>query len=125
MTFEIVVYDTPPSNNEFMGNSRNFNEYRRQKEAWHWLMKAAIKKKPKVPIKRALVEIKYYFKIRRRRDPDNYSGKFILDPLVNEGILQDDSFGNVELRLWGGFDKVNPRTEIKVTEIAEEKRKVE
>ena len=67
MKIEIVVYDTPPSNNEFMGNSRNFNEYRRQKEAWHWLMKAAIKKKPKVPIKRALVEIKYYFKIRRRR----------------------------------------------------------
>ena len=121
MTFEIVVYDTPPSNNEFMGNSRNFNEYRRKKEEWHWLMKAAIKKKPKVPV----VEIKYYFRTRIRRDPDNYSGKFILDPLVNEGILQDDSFSNVELRLWGGYDKNNPRTEIKVTEIAEEKRKVE
>ena len=31
MKIEIVVYDTPPSNNEFMGNSRNFNEYRRKK----------------------------------------------------------------------------------------------
>ena len=119
MTFEIVVYDTPPSNNEFMGNSRNFNEYRRKKYDWHWLVKAAIKNKPKTPIKRALVEIQYYFKTRTRRDPDNFSGKFILDPLVKEGVLVDDSFQNVVLRLSGGYDKNNPRTEIKITEIEE------
>ena len=121
MRIEISVNDTPPSNNEYMGNSRNFNEYRRKKEEWHWLIKAAIKKKPKTPIKRALVEIQYYFKTRTRRDPDNFSGKFILDPLVREGILVDDSFKNVVLRLSVGFDKVNPRTEITVTEIAVEK----
>ena len=116
MKIEIVVYDTPPSNNEFMGNSRNFNEYRRKKEEWHWLMKAAIKKKPKVPIKRAVVEIKYYFKIRRRRDPDNYSGKFILDGLVSAGIIQDDSFRCIDLRLKADYDKRNLRTEVEVTE---------
>ena len=120
MKIDIVVYDTPPSNNEYMGNSRNFNEYRRKKEEWHWLMKAAIKKKPNVPIKRALVEIQYYFKTRTRRDPDNFSGKFILDPLVREGILADDSFENIILRLSAGHDKKNPRTEIRITEIKEE-----
>ena len=116
MTFDIVVYDTPPSNNEFMGNSRNFNEYRRKKAEWHWLMKAAIKKKPKAPIKRAVVEIKYYFKIRRRRDPDNYSGKMILDGLVKAGIIRDDSFERIDLTLRRVYDGAK-RTEIIVEEI--------
>lgn len=119
MMMQIVVYSTPPSNNAYMGNSRNFNEYRRKKEEWHWLVKAAIKHKPKTPIKCALVEIKYYFKTRTRRDPDNFSGKFILDPLVREGILADDSFENVVLSLSATCDKLNPRTEIKITEIEE------
>lgn len=41
----------------------------------------------------------YFFKDNRRRDPDNYSGKFILDGLVRAGILQDDSFAVIDLEL--------------------------
>ena len=117
----ITIPDTPPSNNLYMGNSHNFNDYRNQKTRWHWLIKAALTKvkKPKEPYQKALVEITYYFKKRGRRDPDNFSGKFLLDPLVREGVLIDDSFDNVELRLKGDFDKENPRTEIKITEIKE------
>ncbi len=117
----ITIPDTPPSNNEFMGNSRNFNIYRNTKAQWHWLIKAALTQveKPKTPYEKALVEITYYFKRRGRRDPDNFSGKMLLDPLVREGVLIDDSFDNVELRLKGNYDKDNPRTEIKITEIKE------
>ena len=50
-----------------------------------------------------------------RRDPDNYSGKFILDGLVKAGIIADDSFSNIDLRLCGKVDKKNPRTEIEIT----------
>lgn len=117
MTIQVVVNGTPPSNNRYMGNSRDYNEYRREKEKWHWLVKTAVKGRPKRPIKRALVEIQYYFKTRTRRDPDNFSGKFLLDPLVSEGVLADDSFENVVLRLSAGYDRENPRTEIRITEL--------
>lgn len=114
---KITVHDIPPSNNRYLGNSHNFNAYRREKERWHWLIRAAIKTKPKEPYIRAKVRITYYFPDRRRRDPDNYSGKFILDPLVREGILKDDSFTCAVLELRAEVDKGNPRTEIEVEEI--------
>ncbi len=116
----IVVNDIPPSNNKYMGNSHNFNEYRRDKDEWHRLVCEALinhTDKPKEPYAKAIVHIKYYFKDGRKRDPDNYSGKFILDPLVDEGVLADDSFGVVTLRLSGFIDKNNPRVEIEVTGI--------
>ena len=50
----------------------------------------------------------------QRHDPDNYSGKFILDGLREAGIIEDDSFSNIELQLCGSYDKENPRTEIEV-----------
>lgn len=81
------------------------------------MIKAAIKDKPQKPFEKARVHIRYYFKNRIRRDPDNYSGKMILDPLVREGILKDDSFGCVTLELSCEYDKENPRTEIYVEEI--------
>lgn len=112
----IVIHEIPPSNNKYMGNSHNFNEYRREKERWHWLIKSELSKlkKPKQPLKKALVNITYYFKDKRRRDPDNYSGKMLLDPLVKEGVLADDSFNNITLILAAGYDKDEPRTEIDI-----------
>jgi len=118
---KIIINEIPPTNNKYMGNSHNFNEYRREKERWHWLIKEAINKaqKPKTPLVRAVVNITYYFKDKRRRDPDNYSGKMLLDPLVKEGILKDDSFDVVTLVLDGKVDKHNPRTEVEIIEIAD------
>lgn len=114
----IVINEIPPSNNKYMGNSHNFNEYRREKERWHWLIKEAISKvgRPKKPYEKAIVSIKYFFKDKIRRDPDNYSGKMLLDPLVREGILVDDNFGVVTLVLSADCDKDNPRTEIDIIE---------
>ena len=105
-----------------MGNSRNFNVYRHEKERWHWLIRGAINKaqKPKKPLQRAIVSITYYFKDKRRRDPDNYSGKMLLDPLVREGILIDDSFDVVTLVLDGKVDRQNPRTEIDIRSVEDE-----
>lgn len=121
---KIVVNDIPPSNNEYMGNSHNFNDYRQQKVRWHWLIKAALckAKKPKKPLEKALVKISYYFKDNHRRDPDNYSGKMILDPLVKEGVLKDDNFDVVTLQLGkGGVDKLHPRTEIEIINLENER----
>ena len=113
-TYKIIVDGTPQSNNRFMGNSHNFNDYRREKQLWHWKVKAAIREKPQEPIGKAVVHIRYFFKDKKRRDPDNFSGKMLLDPLVREGFLVDDSFTNVELVLSADTDKNHPRTEISV-----------
>ena len=117
MEYKIIVKDIPPSNNKYIGNSNSFRLYAKEKEKWHLLVKAAINAKPNKPLEKAVVRIKYFFKDKRRRDPDNYSGKMILDPLVREGILQDDSFNNIKLVLDSEYDKENPRTEIDITEV--------
>ena len=110
----ITVPALPPSNNEFMGNSHSFHPYREKKTEWHWRIKAAIQKKPARPFRKAVVRLHYCFPDKIRRDPDNYSGKFILDALVREGILADDSFSVVTLLLSAEVDRQNPRTEIVV-----------
>lgn len=64
-----------------------------------------------------MIKITYYFRTKTRHDPDNYSGKFILDGLVKAGVITDDSFNNINLILSGKYDKDNPRTEIEVEDL--------
>src|SRR5690554_2097484 len=117
---KLVIDDIPPSNNKFMGRGSKYYHafaYQDEKRKWAWLVKAAAKNKPKKPIEKAEVRIIYYFPTAHRRDPDNYSGKFILDGLTSAGIIEDDSFKNIDLVLRGRVDKKNPRTEIEVREM--------
>lgn len=120
--YVLRIEDIPPSNNKYMGRGSAYTqrvEYQEEKQKWEWLVKAAIKKKPKEPIQKAKIEITYYFATKHRRDPDNYSGKFILDGLVRAGLIKDDSFDCIELELAGEYDKEYPRTEIGVYELKE------
>lgn len=60
-------------------------------------------------------EIEYitYFKINRRHDIDNTVPKFILDGLVEAGLIVDDDYKHLKrLILECGYDKKHPRTEI-------------
>ena len=93
-------------------------QYQDEKQRWHWLIKAKIKELPKKPFEKAEITIHYYFKDKRKRDPDNYSGKMILDPLVKEKIIIDDNFSVITLILKAGYDKENPRTEIEIKEVS-------
>lgn len=118
---KIVINDIPPSNNKFMGNGsvkKQAHVYQDVKKQWAMLIRLAVgRNKPKAAIERAIVTITYYFPNRIRRDPDNYSGKFINDGLVRAGVLKDDSFSNINLILKGDYDKDNPRTEIEIKEV--------
>lgn len=119
---KLVIPEIPPSNNKFMGRgSRNYQAfvYQEEKTKWEWLVRAAITTKPREPFKKAVVNITYYFPDKRRRDPDNYSGKFLLDGLTKAGIIKDDSFNNIDLILTGRVDRDNPRTVILVKEVEE------
>lgn len=111
-----IIPEIPPSNNRYIGRT-NYREYQAEKKRWAQLIAYLCRPKPRQPYYRATVEIAYYFPTRARRDPDNYSGKMILDGLTGAGIIKDDSFGRIELILRGDYDKQNPRTEITVTEV--------
>lgn len=116
---EIEIPGIPPSLNQM----RNFHHYKwnREKQEWSNLITLlAAQKRPSKPFEYAVVTLTYHFKDKRRRDPDNYSGKFLLDPLVDMGFLVDDSFDHVELRhRKGGIDRKNPRTVIRIEEVGE------
>ena len=111
-----TIPDIPPSLNKFAGRE-NVWAYRADKKQWQALCAVYCRPKPSEPIKKCVVRITYFFRTRQRHDPDNYSGKFILDGLREAGIIEDDSFSNVELQLCGSYDKENPRKEIMIMEV--------
>lgn len=113
---KIIIELIPPSNNEFIGRAAIW-EYRAIKKEWEALVRIACIGKPKKRFERARVYIHYCFPNHIRRDPDNYSGKMILDGLVKAGVLKDDSFDCVQLILSASVDPERPRTEITIQEL--------
>lgn len=122
MRYRYRVEGIPPSNNKYAGR-KNCWEYRQDKKEWMRAVWYACKAapRPERPIERALVRIRYGFKDRRRRDPDNYSGKFLQDGLVAAGVLADDSFANITLELSAAFGCASAQTEIEIEERKTEK----
>ncbi len=122
MAVVIVIPEIPPSLNEW---ARWHNQKaNKEKQRWGELVWACARQQlgiggiRKCGFARAEVTLKYFFPSNARRDPDNYSGKFIMDGLVSAGILVDDSFEHVELKLIkGGVDKKAPRVEVEITEL--------
>ena len=115
MTYNYTIPSIPPSNNKFIGRNARWS-YQKEKTEWAKKIKFLCRPVPKEPLKKATVEIKYYFPDRKRRDPDNYSGKFLLDGLVRAKIIYDDCFDCIKLTICAGYDKQYPRTEITITE---------
>lgn len=107
MTWTYRLPGIPPSNNQYIGRT-NYREYQRVKKEWaeHVALccRLAACGCPSQPLRRAVVTLTYHFPDKRRRDPDNFSGKMLLDGLVHAGILADDSFDNIDLRLEGWTD---------------------
>lgn len=112
---KIIIPGMPPSANKYLGNSHNYNIYRFDKKKWQRIiLEASTQVIPKEPIKKAIVEIKYYFPDGRKRDYDNYI-KFILDGLIRARILEDDNFRVItKLILTADVDRNNPRIEVKI-----------
>lgn len=83
----IVLPFIPPSLNRVAG--RGPYNYRQAKaEITEQVRLLCLNQRPKKPINKADVIIRYYFPDRRRRYPDNYSGKFLLDGLTKAGDRQ-------------------------------------
>lgn len=106
----------PPSNNRYLGRENQW-DYRKEKKIWQDLVAMCCHPRPEKPVEHAQVILTYFFPDKRRRDPDNYSGKMVLDGLVRAGILVDDSFSHIDLLLRGAHDRKNPRLEIQIKEM--------
>lgn len=112
----ITIDKIPPSLNKFAGRENGW-EYRNAKKAWKELVHMmCLAQRPQQPYAFALVRLEYFFPDRRRRDPDNYAGKMVLDGLTAAGVIVDDDFSHINLTLHGRVDRDRPRLEIYVTE---------
>jgi len=93
-TFEL--FEKPYSLNEY----RNENHYKLNqiKIFWSMVVINTLRIKKIKPVKRANLSFVFNFKTKIRRDADNMVAtvKFIMDALVKDGILADDSFQFVE-----------------------------
>lgn len=96
MTYRYTIPSVPPSNNEYIGRDNRW-KYQEIKKQWALLVAAYCRPRPPAPLEHASVTLVYCFGDNRRRDPDNYSGKMILDGLVKAGIIRDDSFKRIDL----------------------------
>lgn len=103
MEYRYTIPEIPPSNNRFIGRENRW-EYQNIKKQWTQLIAAYCRPRPKIPLERATVTLIYHFKDKHRRDPDNYSGKMILDGLTKAGIIADDSFFCIDLQLRAVYD---------------------
>lgn len=118
---KITLKGIPPSLNRFVGRGNTW-EYRAAKKEWTEAASLAClaqKDRPGEPYQKALVQIAYFFRDRRRHDSDNYAGKFLLDGLTQAGVIADDDLKHITVEISGKYDKNNPRTEILVTETCE------
>lgn len=118
MRFIYIISGIPPSNNQFIGRNKRW-QYQDAKKHWADLISLACRPKPPEPLKKCRVHLHYMFPDKRRRDPDNYSGKFILDGLVKAGILEDDNFTNIQLILSAEFGGNQKQTLIEIEEVQE------
>lgn len=114
MMYRYDIPDIPPSNNKYIGRNVPW-EYQKVKKQWAALINLKCRPKPPKPLEKAVVRLIYHFPDNRRRDPDNYSGKMILDGLVQAGIIADDSFFCIDLQLSAVYDN-GGRTEIIIEE---------
>ena len=117
---KLVFVGVPPSLNRFNGRA-NVHVYRAVKQDWTervtWMARAV---RPDQPFERAEVLIEYRFQDKRRRDPDNYSGKFLLDGLRKGGIIKDDDFRHIKLTVQAKPETGPAETTITIKEVLQD-----
>lgn len=120
---KLIIPGIPPSINTW--RNMYHHEEAKQKKEWEQIVGWEVlrqKVKPSQPIRKSVTTYTYYFPTKHRRDPSRYSPIWIEDGLVKAGVLEDDSFDHIELKIaFGGVDKKNPRVEIEIRELKVEK----
>lgn len=124
---KIHIEDIPSSNNKYQGQgskSKAIRDYQGEKKLWSqliWIMKGKQKKRGdldewQLPLQKATIIMMYHFKGNGRRDPDNYSGKMILDGLRDWGYITDDSFKEIDILPLADFGHKSNSVDIYILE---------
>ncbi|KRE33276.1 hypothetical protein ASG85_13425 [Paenibacillus sp. Soil724D2] len=115
----LTIYELPPTLNAL--NNMHHMTRAKTKEHWSSMIERACIQYGIKPVKRVSITLELYFPDKRRRDLDNYSGlgfKFLMDGLVDNGILPDDSINEVvELRIIPGGISKPPHMLIHIQEV--------
>ncbi len=111
-----LVATIPPTINKYIGRSVIWAYQKDKKEYEQENILLNLKRKPREPIERCEINLKFYFKDKRRRDLNNYE-KFVFDFLVSGGFIIDDNYNVITKQTMSGYvDRENPRVEIEVVE---------
>lgn len=111
-----LIATIPPTINKYIGRSVIWAYQKDKREYEEENIYLNHRHRPKMPISRCDIDLKFYFKDKRRRDLNNYE-KFIFDFLTTGGFIQDDNYEVIRLQTMSGYvDKENPRVEIEITE---------
>lgn len=120
-TDTIIIPGELPDLNQIIGASKDhWGSYSSLKKANTQLVAFCTKQATKQKYKKIDLEITWYCK-NKRKDKDNIMAgtKFILDGLVEAGIIKNDGWANVgDIRHKFDVDKQAPRVEVKITEVA-------
>ena len=94
------------------------------KDGIFWLIEGELANRKRPKYNKANIAFNIYFKSNRRRDVANYLGGGLiawLDNLVSQNIITDDSWECIgQPNVIFNIDKVNPRTEIMISEAIDE-----
>lgn len=121
MTQKLTIPSEFPDFNLIVGKAkRHWAQYSALKRKYTTLVKLLAKSEGLRPVQRypVVIEMDWYCR-NRRRDPDNVccAKKFILDGLVEAGVLKGDSFRCVrEFRDSFYVDKGSPRVAVSIWE---------
>lgn len=95
----------------------------RMKQEYGWYVRTAVQRAIQTGtwdgqmFERAILRVIHHFDSSRRHDPSNYAPKFWEDPLVSLGVLRDDDFDHLELRIERGVNAKPGWTELIIEEV--------
>lgn len=116
---KITIPGEFPTLNEIIKVSKShFMAYANQKKKYTDLTILTVRNKPKVKTKSDYIFT--WYRKTKRTDPDNIQvgTKYILDGLVDAGIIENDGWNQVNsIKHYFNVDKDNPRVEIKIIEV--------
>ncbi len=117
MTIETFIFPLPPTLNEIVNTARS-NRYSsaNEKKAWTKSIASDCFGKTKFPDK---VWIEFVWKVKSfRRDPDNISAAatFLIDGLVEGGIIRDDSLKFIMSPVLHWYEKGDNLVEVRIAD---------
>lgn len=117
----LVIPGRFPALNEILESSKtHWSVYREEKETYTTLVKVAAQQAGLCPVSRPVKVTFFWVEKNKKRDKDNLraGAKFVLDGLVEAGVLPGDGWRWVQaFEDLFGVDAENPRVEVTIEEL--------